>query len=334
MDVRSQLHVSHLGFLCPVETPEGPACGLIKAFSIGARVTQQPNPEPHKQHRLYVLELLRANTTGEPGGSGVMSYVFYNGEILGRTNKATQLVAEIQLLSIGDQIHEIVSAVVTFDGHLYVNTDEGRVVRPLLSAKWWTTAIRPAEQGICVDDLIQTGGVRYVDAAECGAFDIAWTPDILAVRTCDFLEIHPNLMLGVTAACIPFLPCPGSHSHTVDEWNADPATNRLATHTRHPWPARHWARLCHLDPSTYRPPFAMRNAHCVPRPSPVRCFTRLNVTPPWARTSSLPSVRTVGVSRFVTVEVLSKSCMMFRYICDKPIRWTRSIDGGPTGNHE
>lgn len=24
-----QLHVSHLGYLCPVETPEGPACGLI-----------------------------------------------------------------------------------------------------------------------------------------------------------------------------------------------------------------------------------------------------------------------------------------------------------------
>jgi len=32
-------HTSHLGFLCPVETPEGPACGLIKAFSMGTRIT-------------------------------------------------------------------------------------------------------------------------------------------------------------------------------------------------------------------------------------------------------------------------------------------------------
>ena len=29
MDARVELHVSHYGFLCPVETPEGPACGLI-----------------------------------------------------------------------------------------------------------------------------------------------------------------------------------------------------------------------------------------------------------------------------------------------------------------
>lgn len=29
-----------VGYLCPVETQEGPACGLLKAFALGARVTQ------------------------------------------------------------------------------------------------------------------------------------------------------------------------------------------------------------------------------------------------------------------------------------------------------
>jgi DNA-directed RNA polymerase II subunit RPB2 len=55
-----QLHPSHYGYLCPpgecihqivhcpslVETPEGPACGLIKAFALGARVTLSPNHVP------------------------------------------------------------------------------------------------------------------------------------------------------------------------------------------------------------------------------------------------------------------------------------------------
>lgn len=180
-----------------------------KAFSIGARVTQHPTPELYKQHRLYVIELLSNDTHTTDENPTVSSYVFYNGEILGRTTKAAQLVTEIQLLPIGDKIHEVVSAVVTFDGQLYVNTDEGRVVRPLLSMKWWKTSIRHMDRTICVDELIHTGGVRYVDASECGAFDITWTPNTTVGQMCDFAEIHPNLMLGITAACIPFLQCTG-----------------------------------------------------------------------------------------------------------------------------
>jgi DNA-directed RNA polymerase II subunit RPB2 len=61
-----QLHPSHYGYLCPlgvcvwkmflllsmhapslVETPEGPACGLIKAFALGARVTLPPSHTMH-----------------------------------------------------------------------------------------------------------------------------------------------------------------------------------------------------------------------------------------------------------------------------------------------
>jgi DNA-directed RNA polymerase beta subunit len=175
-------------------------------------VTQQPNPELHKKHRSYVLHLLNNDTSTSDNESITSVYVFYNGEILGRTKRAKQLVSEVQLLAIGDQIHEIASSVVTFDGHLYISTDEGRVVRPLLSVNWCKTTIRPAEQDIVVDKLIRTGGLRYLDAAECSAFDIAWTYDILVERMCDFMEIHPHLMLGVTAACIPFLQCPGQHS--------------------------------------------------------------------------------------------------------------------------
>ena len=173
-----------------------------KAFSVGARVTQQPTAEEHRQHRWAVSEMVQRN---EADTDRVC--VFYNGEILGHIGDACAFAKQIQRLPLGDGIHMMASAVVTFDGTLYVNTDEGRVVRPLLSVEWWTTGIRvPFGTGTELDTLIESGAVRYVDAAECGALDIALTPRTLDTRIdCNYLEIHPSLMLGVTAACIPFI---------------------------------------------------------------------------------------------------------------------------------
>ena len=131
--------------------------------------------------------------------------VFYNGEILGHVVDACSFAKQIQQLSIGDGIHVMASAVVTFDGTLYVSTDEGRVVRPLLSAEWWTSGVRTPSAAE-LDALIESGAVRYMDAAACGVLDIALTPRILATRPgCDLLEIHPSLMLSVTATCISFI---------------------------------------------------------------------------------------------------------------------------------
>ena len=72
-----QLHPSHYGFLCPVETPEGPACGLIKAFSLGARVTLMPSHHQLRALREVLMQQV-VNTTIEEG-----AFVFLNGEILG-----------------------------------------------------------------------------------------------------------------------------------------------------------------------------------------------------------------------------------------------------------
>ena len=112
-----------------------------KAFSIGARVTHQPTLEEHRQHRRAVLEMVQRNEENQLQHAAT-ACVFYNGEILGHVVDACSFAKQIQQLSIGDGIHVMASAVVTFDGTLYVSTDEGRVVRPLLSAKWWTSRVR------------------------------------------------------------------------------------------------------------------------------------------------------------------------------------------------
>lgn len=97
---------------------------------------------------------------------------------------------------------------------MYVHCDEGRIVRPLLLAPdnnhnnnngalpWTTAAVvdRPVEQ------LLLSGALRYVDAAEICTLNVALSPGDRRPDT-DLIEVHPHLMLGVTAAMIPLLQC-------------------------------------------------------------------------------------------------------------------------------
>jgi DNA-directed RNA polymerase beta subunit len=140
-------------------------------------------------------------------GDSTICYVFYNGEILGMTTDSAAMVKKIRSLSVSirnsDRVHTVASIFTTHDSHIYVNTDEGRVVRPFICTDWWL-ATKGTTRSMDVDDLIQNGYIRYIDAAECGTLDVAMSTSVLADRPCDLLEIHPHLMLGVTAACIPF----------------------------------------------------------------------------------------------------------------------------------
>ena len=88
--------------------------------------------------------------------------------------------------------------------HTQASTNEGRILRPLLVTK---QAKKICSLGsLDVNNLLSTGCVRYVDASESCTHHIAMeVSDVHAAHT--FLEIHPVLFLGITAACIPFIQC-------------------------------------------------------------------------------------------------------------------------------
>lgn len=94
------------------------------------------------------------------------------------------------------------------DGTVYIQTDEGRVVRPFLvvdgpshrGARW----VRPPGAPD-VNRLLASGDVGYFDAMAVLSLDVALSPDVLRERPADLLEVHAHLILGVTAALIPLL---------------------------------------------------------------------------------------------------------------------------------
>lgn len=191
----------------PVETPEGPACGLIKAFGLAARVTHHIPVVAQRRYREAIVALLAAPPAD--GDTGV--YVLLNGDLVGTCPGDPEDLADRirQLEDPGDVPYAVASVYVSAcDGTVYVHTDEGRVVRPLLTVgrgrPYWE---RPPYAPGAVDAMLAAGVLRYIDAAEVSSLEVALDPGVVAARggTVDVMEVHAHLMLGVTAALIPFI---------------------------------------------------------------------------------------------------------------------------------
>ena len=159
-------HTSHYGYLCPVETQEGPACGLLvrsrskkknttihsngyaaKAFALGARVTHAPAIAQTRQLRNTVLQLFQEDEA--PGDMHRLPYfVFFNGEprrgippagpalcgILGTISDTAGFAQRVRRCEevCMQELHFAPSVAVAPNGHVYISSDEGRLVRPLL----------------------------------------------------------------------------------------------------------------------------------------------------------------------------------------------------------
>lgn len=86
-----------------------------KAFSHSARVTYQSDLKTEGHHRTSVVALIQEEEEALEGIEA--SYIFYNGEMLGRTAYPEKLVMNIRSLAITsngyDMIHNVASVFVT-----------------------------------------------------------------------------------------------------------------------------------------------------------------------------------------------------------------------------
>ena len=87
---------------------------------------------------------------------------------------------------------------------------------PLLTVSSMLQKIQSGDLDMSVDvcDLLNSKALLYIDAAEVYTLNIALGPENIQSGTFDLMEIHPHLMLGVTAALIPLLQAnqsPRSH---------------------------------------------------------------------------------------------------------------------------
>eukprot|EP00172_Hildenbrandia_rubra_P004560 Plantae.Rhodophyta-Hildenbrandia_rubra.ctg9430.p1 GENE.Plantae.Rhodophyta-Hildenbrandia_rubra.ctg9430~~Plantae.Rhodophyta-Hildenbrandia_rubra.ctg9430.p1 ORF type:complete len:1077 (-),score=190.74 Plantae.Rhodophyta-Hildenbrandia_rubra.ctg9430:64-3294(-) len=234
-----QLHNTHWGMICPAETPEGQACGLVKNLALMAYVSVGSQPGPVK---MFLEEWNMTNLfeiSPETVTRDRTAKVFVNGAWVGIHHEPEQLAATLRDLRRSLNIKEEVSIVMDYQmKELRIYTDAGRVCRPLYvvdkdeqrapGAGWTRDRLRITkgqiaalkegknrQGGMDEDDatytftsLVANGVIEFVDVEEEETIMIAMRmPDLsneANSATYTHCEIHPSMVLGVCGSIIPF----------------------------------------------------------------------------------------------------------------------------------
>lgn len=217
-----QLHNTHWGMVCPAETPEGQACGLVKNLSLMSVISVGSPDGPILD---YMKNLGLSNLDGYTADPEA-TRVFLNGVWVGiSTNPASlldNLVTERRQGAIRDEV-SIVREI--RERELRVYTDAGRVMRPLFVVdqesqqvlikqrdvdklqNWRDWKDRPADAEDADEppeyvwqDLLREGKVEYLDAEEEEFVMIAMTiEDLLDAPRRAYEAENPGLKHEVPA---------------------------------------------------------------------------------------------------------------------------------------
>ncbi|GAQ79190.1 DNA-directed RNA polymerase III subunit 2 [Klebsormidium nitens] len=204
------LQPSQWGMLCPSDTPEGEACGLVKNLALMTHVTtdEEEGPIVRLASTLGVEEL--ALLSGAELHAPSSYLVFLNGSILGVHRKPHKLADAIRRLRRAGRVGEFVSVHVhTGQKCVYIASDGGRVCRPLVIADKGVSRVKAhhmeelREGYRTFDDFLREGLVEYLDVNE-------ENNSLIAMYECDagpdntHIEIEPFTILGVCAGLIPY----------------------------------------------------------------------------------------------------------------------------------
>ena len=237
-----QLHNTHWGMVCPAETPEGQACGLVKNLALMACISVGSIAAPV----IEFLEEWGLESLEEHSHSFAPSTkIFVNGVWIGLHRDPANLVKTLKKLRRKDDISPEISVVRDIrEKELRVYTDAGRVCRPLFivenqhlilqkkHVRWLNNGVNDEGEEFKWDRMIKGGIIELLDAEEEETVMISMTPEDLEnsrlqrtgglqvndsefdpaarlkagthAHTWTHCEIHPSMILGICASIIPF----------------------------------------------------------------------------------------------------------------------------------
>lgn len=203
------LHNSQWGKICPAETPEGQTCGLVKNLALTTYIS--PHTESSPVHR--VIDQLSSNSADLSD----TFVIFVNGIFTRVTSNYTQIYLELKAMKLSGMLSPYTGVV--FDStkrQLRVNTDAGRICRPLLVVNenrqvtgLNDSTLKTARNAYgCLDMsyLLNHGHIEYIDTDEEEFTLIAMSIDRLQSNPIKYThcELHAATILGTSAGAIPF----------------------------------------------------------------------------------------------------------------------------------
>lgn len=219
-----QLHNTQWGIICPAETPEGQACGLVKNLALMAYISVGCHSQP-------ILEFLdewsvERLETIHPRIVPSATKVFLNGLWIGIHREPATLIEamrgmrrQVDINTEAGIVHDIMLQ------ELRIQTDYGRCCRPLFLVENNCLKVKKgdirrlttpeAEDPYSWQDLIDAGMLEYIDTEEEETTLIAMQiSDVMtaaaeneggrSAQAYTHCEVHPSMILGVCASIIPF----------------------------------------------------------------------------------------------------------------------------------
>ncbi|KAI1909457.1 DNA-directed RNA polymerase III complex subunit Rpc2 [Ophidiomyces ophidiicola] len=204
------LQPSQFGMLCPSDTPEGEACGLVKNLALMTHITTNDEEEPVRK----LVFALGAEDVQAVGGREFYSQgayiIFLNGSPIALTRRPKHFLTSFRRLRRTGRVSEFVSAYINHHQNaVHIATDDGRICRPLIivenkKAKVTVRHLSMLRNGtMAFDDFLDQGLVEYVDVNEENDSYIAVYENEINEST-THLEIEPFTVLGAVAGLIPY----------------------------------------------------------------------------------------------------------------------------------
>ncbi|PHH66645.1 hypothetical protein CDD81_6482 [Ophiocordyceps australis] len=206
------LQPSQWGMLCPSDTPEGEACGLVKNLALMTHITTNIDETPIKRWIFTLdtgVEPIRNFSGAEMHRQG--SYTIHvNGTPFALTRYPKRFASRFRTMRRRGWISPFVS--ININSHfnaVHIATDEGRICRPYIIVKQGKQKLQAEHLKllqlgkVTFDDFLTNGIVEYLDVnEENDALVTIYEEDITQSTT--HLEIEPFTILGAVAGLIPF----------------------------------------------------------------------------------------------------------------------------------
>jgi DNA-directed RNA polymerase subunit B len=198
------LHPTHYGRFCPVETPEGTEIGLRKNLSLLAKISTRTDLTDEKLIR--ILTDLGMEKGIETSGSDI----FFNGRFVGHIENREEFIAKLkERRRKGELPIELSIRYNQALNNVLLSTEIGRVIRPVIIMENSQPKLTQQHKQLLKDgslkwdDLIKSGIIEYLDAAEEeNALIGLERKDITPEHT--HLEIDKIDLLGVVTSLVPY----------------------------------------------------------------------------------------------------------------------------------
>ena len=204
------LQPSQFGMLCPSDTPEGEACGLVKNLALMTHITTNDEETPVRK----LVVVLGAEDIASVSGKEIYRQgayiIFINGTPVALTTQPKSFLNAFRRLRRMGRVSVFVNIHINHHHNaVHIATDEGRICRPLIVVEKGRSRVtvrylKSLRKGkMEFDGFLSRGLVEYLDVNEENDSNIAIDEHEINDAT-THLEIEPFTILGAVAGLIPY----------------------------------------------------------------------------------------------------------------------------------